>query len=244
MKPYWRDEAHGLEIYHGDCLEVMPQFEREFEVVFTDPPYGIEYNGGTGNKKKREPLAGDARDVYGEFLPLLPVGRDAAAYIWFTDKKVRVVYAAAEDNGWTVRALIIWNKMQAHYGAFMAQYMQKHEPCLYLVRGTPPWYGPTNEVTVWDVKQPTRSDHPTQKPIALAVRAVQNSSAEGDAVLDPFLGSGTTLVACYRLGRRGVGIEISEEYCELSAKRLEREIAQGRLFEPAEIGKLKQEVLL
>jgi DNA modification methylase len=56
----------------------------------------------------------------------------------------------------------------------------------------------------------------------------------GDTVLDPFLGSGTTLVACYRLGSSGVGIEISEQYCELAARRLEREIAQGRLFEPAE----------
>ncbi len=61
------------------------------------------------------------------------------------------------------------------------------------------------------------------------------SGVQAEVVLDPFLGSGTTLVVCYRLGRAGVGIEISEEYCQLAAERLEKEIAQGRLFEPTEI---------
>jgi len=77
-------------------------------------------------------------------------------------------------------------------------------------------------------------DHPTPKPIEWVGWLVWRLAEKGDTILDPFLGSGTTLVACYRLGRQGVGIEISEEYCELAATRLEREIAQGRLFEPAE----------
>lgn len=70
---------------------------------------------------------------------------------------------AAEHYGYTVRAMIVWNKTDAHYGNFMAQYMQKHEPCLYCVKQSPQWYGATNEVTVWDVIQPnTNEHHPTE----------------------------------------------------------------------------------
>jgi DNA modification methylase len=86
-----------------------------------------------------------------------------------------------------------------------------------------------------------RTKHPTQKPLSIVERMVRISSNEGDTVLDPFLGSGTTLVAAYRLGREATGIEISEEYCELAARRLEQELAQGRLFEPAEVAQPRQQ---
>ena len=78
-----------------------------------------------------------------------------------------------------------------------------------------------------------KTEHPCQVPIAMVERIC--GGMDCGTVLDPFLGSGTTLVACYRRGRSGVGIEISEEYCELAARRLEQEMAQGRLFEPEEV---------
>jgi DNA modification methylase len=104
----------------------------------------------------------------------------------------------------------------------MAQYMQKHEPCLYCHIGSPNWYGPTNEVTVWDVEQPSLNEyHPTQKPTALAERAIQNSSKPGDLVLDLFGGSGSTLIAAEQTGRTAYLMEISPAYCDVIVRRWE-----------------------
>ena len=199
-------------------------------VVWTDPPYGVNYEGGRNpvSNTPREKLRGDGNfgALYSAFmatimphcLPSTPM------YIWFADRAGEPVYSAVSANGYRVRAMIVWNKLDAHYGNFMAQYMQKHEPCLYCVRESPPWYGPTNEVTVWDVKQPTQNEHhPTQKPLGLAERAIRNSSEIGDLILDPFLGSGTALLAAHRGGRRCFGIELEPRFVEVILRRAEAE---------------------
>lgn len=227
----------GHRLVCGDCtdplvVEKATQGKR-VPLVFTDPPYGVDYDGGDNPAQaKREKLAGDDGDIYAEMMPLLPVAKDAACYLWFAGRRGTPVYAAAEGNGWTVRALLIWNKLNPHYGAYMAQYMQRHEPCLYLVRGVAPWYGPTNEVTVWDVVQPGKNEyHPTQKPLELAERALKNSSKPGDLVFDGFLGSGTTLIACEQLGRKCVGIELSPAYCDVICERYFRLVGKQATLE-------------
>jgi len=107
--------------------------------------------------------------------------------------------------------MIIWNKLDAHYGAFMAQYMQKHEPCLYIVDGNSNFIGASNEVTVWDLKQPSKNEfHPTQKPVELALRAIGNHEAK--IVIDLCGGSGTSLMACQNLNRQSRIGEISDKY--------------------------------
>ena len=132
-------------------------------------------------------------------------------YIWFADRCGKPVYDAVEAIGYKVRAMIIWNKLDAHYGAFMAQYMQKHEPCLYIVDGNANWIGASNEVTVWDLKQPSKNEyHPTQKPIELAIRAIGNHDAQ--IVIDLCGGSGTSIMACETLKRKARVGEISEKY--------------------------------
>ncbi len=156
-------------------------------VVFTDPPYGVDYDGGT---KKREKLAADNRGtgIYDDVLPviLLAAEEKAPLYLWHADRASVPVGAALAASNFTVRAQIIWVKNQAQFGALSAQYKQKHEPCFYAHRKgvAPYWYGPTNEVTVWEADRAAANDfHPPQKPIALAERALKNSSRVGDAVL-------------------------------------------------------------
>jgi DNA modification methylase len=192
------------------------------DIVFIDPPYGVNYEGGAGNEKKREKLEGDKTgDLYTPILALCKesVKKSSPMYVWFADRCGKPVYDAVEAIGYEVRAMIIWNKLDAHYGAFMAQYMQKHEPCLYIVDGNSNFIGASNEVTVWDLKQPSINEfHPTQKPVELAVRAIGNHDAP--IVIDFCAGSGTTLVACQNLQRKCRAIEISESYCAVILERM------------------------
>lgn len=222
----WQIGAHRL--ICGDCtdkatVERLMDGEKA-DMVFTDPPYGVDYSGGRNPESNtpREKLQGDKTgDMYLPSLRSLKsvCAEHAPMYIWFASTVGKPVYDAVEAIDYTVRAMIVWNKLDAHYGNFMAQYMQKHEPCLYIVNGNPDWCGPTNEVTVWDVKQPTINEfHPTQKPVELANRAIGNHAAK--IVADFFAGSGTTGVACEQLGRQARMVEISQAYCAVILERL------------------------
>ena len=191
-------------------------------LMVTDPPYGVDYAGGQVNATKRERLQNDDdTEVFGNALALavtaVPTG---SWYVWHAGKYAEPVYAAIRDCGYEVRALIVWNKLKAHYGAPSAHYCQKHEPCLYAVNGSAGFIGASNEGTVWDIDQPSRNEyHPTQKPMECMARAIRNHDAP--LVYDPFLGSGTTLIAAEQLGRTCYGMEISPAYCDVIVKRWE-----------------------
>lgn len=203
-------------------------------LVYTDPPYGVDYDGGT---KARARLAGDA-DVflYGPACQMAAEFTDdaAALYLWHAGVKGIAAAAAAAAAGWEIRCELIWNKNHAQFGALSAHYKQKHEPVYYCVkRGhAPRWFGPANEVTVWDCDRSARNDyHPTQKPVALAVRAIRNSSALGDIVLDLFAGSGSTLIGAHEVGRRCYAMEICECYVDVAVKRWEAFTGQAARLE-------------
>jgi len=189
-------------------------------LLVTDPPYGVSYEGGL-NKDKRERLQGDDDPgLYGAAISVVAkfLDRNAAAYLWHASVYADSALVALREAGFEPRACIIWNKLNAGYGAFMAHYMPKHEPCIYAVRGNAGWRGPTNEKTVWDIEQPSRNKfHPTQKPVECMARAVANH--ESRDVVDPFLGSGTTLIAAEQLGRKCYGMEIDPAYCAVILER-------------------------
>jgi DNA modification methylase len=206
------------------------------ELMFTDPPYGVGYEGGhhklTG-QKPREKLAGDdTADLYGRFLPVCLPFVDGPCYLWFADSKALPVYQAVHDCGGTVSALLIWHKTNATYAAMNAQYKQRHEPLLYFKPkgSTLRWVGPSNACTLWEFKRDGVNEfHPTQKPVALAANAMKNHDAE--TVADFFLGSGTTLIAAEQLNRRCYGLEISPAYCDVIVKRWENLTGQTATLE-------------
>ena len=121
-----------------------------------------------------------------------------------------------------ISALIIWVK-NGGYGALNAQYKQKHEPCLYWKPKNATsmnWCGSTTENTIWEIDKDGKNKlHPTQKPVELGVRAISNHKA--DKVLDLFLGSGSTLIACEKTGRKCYGMELDPHYCDVIIKRWE-----------------------
>ena len=199
------------------------------EMMHADPPYGVSYDGGhfhSGDvnvKRTREKLAADdSTDIYGKFLPEAMKVVDGPCYLWFAGSLGRAVYSAVEDAGGVISTLLIWHKTNATYAAMNAQYKQRHEPCLYFKpkKSTLRWVGPADACSLWEFKKEGLNKlHPTQKPVQLVANALRNHKAE--LVYDPFLGSGTTLIAAEQLGRKCYGMEISPAYCDVIVKRWE-----------------------
>ncbi len=231
IKPYY--EHAGIIIYHADCREVLPELG-PVDLVLTDPPYGVDYEGGHFHRgtipgrevrRKREQLQGDNIDVYQWTIPLIFNICKGPAYIFFAGSRALNIYKAIEANRGKIHALIIWHKINATYAAINAQYKQRHEPILYCKgpKAKTNWRGPSNESTIWHIKRDhVNICHPTQKPVEVMRRPIRNHKA--DLILDPFVGSGTTLLAAKELGRQAIGIEIDEKYCEIAAKRLSQEM--------------------
>ncbi len=191
-------------------------------LMITDPPYGINYDGGATNKSKREKIINDNNTgCYGAALAIAAKAMpNGAWYVWHDTRKVVDVFLAIKDSLFQVRAVCVWNKLNAGYGAPNANYCVKFEPVVYAVRGSCGFIGATTETTVWDIEQPHRNKlHPTQKPVECMARPLRNHDAP--LVYDPFLGSGTTLIAAEQLGRKCYGMEISPQYCDVIVKRWE-----------------------
>lgn len=220
----------------GDCTDIL-QVERlmngaKADMVFTDPPYGVDYAGGH-NKKKRSGIENDSltgpdlTDLFGDALTnaLLVTADHAAFYIWYAGGKAVETFASFACLSLKVRAVICWYKVRSGLGAFMSQYIPNYEPCIYAHKdgSAPQWFGPTDEKTVWELqKERVNEFHPTQKPVELGERAIKNSSQSGQSILDLFLGSGSTLIGCEKTKRKCYGMELDPHYCDVIVARWEK----------------------
>jgi DNA modification methylase len=196
---------------------------KKADMVFTDPPYNIAYEGGT---KKREMIKNDQVDDFYSFLfdafsnMLLVSKAGASAYITHADTERLNFTRAFVDAGFYLSSVIIWVKNNSTFGR--QDYKWKHEPILYgwNAKGSHRFFGSAKEDTVWLIDRPSRSDeHPTMKPIPLIARAINNSSKTDDYILDIFGGSGSTLIACEQLNRTCYMMEIDPVYCDVIVQR-------------------------
>lgn len=197
------------------------------DMAFTDPPYGVACTGGIQfkkgkvEKKNREMIKNDDVDIYEDVFRILSEICNGACYVWFADSKAATLYNAAEKYG-EIHALIVWVK-NGGYGALNANYKQKHEPCLYWKRKNAKldFIGASTETTVWEInKDGVNEYHPTQKPVALPAKAIQNHDAQ--TVVDLFGGSGSTLIACEQLGRTCYMMELDPKYVDVIIQRWEQ----------------------
>lgn len=214
-------------------------------LVFTDPPYGVNYDGGS---VPRPQIMGDA--AVGDELDALFAAPFAAAelagattvMVWYGGNRPEPMLRAVAAAGWEVRAQIIWLKNLAQFGTMGSQYHGQHEPCSYCVRPgrKPTWRGGSTETTVWAAdRAPVNNWHPTQKPVALAERAVLNHSLVGEVIVDPFGGSGSTLIAAQRTNRRAVLVEKDPRYVDVICRRYQAvtgdlPVRDGQRFDFAE----------
>jgi DNA modification methylase len=212
--------------------------EERVPLLFTDPPYSVAYLGGNRpNPAKARPKSSrNWQFIYNDNLSqaeyekwlrqvltntMSHLAPGASIYIWNGHRQFGPMHQMSEALGFHVSCVITWAKPNFAIG--YGDYNQATEFCLYGWKGdaTHRWFGPTNESTLWEVKRdPTKSYiHPTQKPLALAQRALRNSSLQDEAVLDVFLGSGSTLIAAESLGRRCYGIELDGRYIDALIRR-------------------------
>lgn len=203
----------------------------KFEMIFTDPPYGVGYSGGhfhSGDvniRRDREKLANDENTaIYTHSIPIMAKFCDGPIYTWFASTKALELYQAISLVKGEIHAMIVWHKINATYAAMNAQYKQRHEPCLYWKPkgSTLRWIGESTESTLWEIKKDgVNNYHPTQKPTELAKKAMGNHSA--NLIGDFFLGSGSTIIAAQEIGDTHTvfGIELSPDYIEVILQRWE-----------------------
>ena len=221
VKPYYLDERSGIAIVCGDCREIMPSLKAD--VVVTDPPYG-EVNRCDSGLRSLDKGSADVETVpiewLAEKLPLIA----STVYVFCGTEQVSALRAGFVDSGMTTR-LCIWEKTNPSPMNGQHLWLSSVEACVFGRHA-----GATfNEYCVSPVfRGPSRTEegngHPTAKPEWLFAKLIRASSNEGDTILDPFMGSGTTLRAAKDLGRRAIGIEIEEKYCEIAARRLAQEV--------------------
>jgi DNA modification methylase len=230
----------------GDCtdpatVERLMQGEEPFLMV-TDPPYGVNYDANWRNEAAAEGhiayaakrvgnVSNDHRVDWTEAYALF---KGDVAYCWHNAFRTSSIQSL-EACGFELRSQIIWAK--PNFSISRGHYHWRHEPCWYAVRKgtTARWAGDRQQTTVWDINLDKNIDggHSTQKPMECMARPIRNHGEPDDLVYDPFLGSGTTIIAAHRTGRRCYGCEISPEYCEVILQRCE---AEGLTVERVEQG--------
>lgn len=207
MKPYY--EHAGITIYHGDCRGVLPLVSAD--VMVTDPPYGVEYRSGWDNKFRGVQVASDEDTTC----------RDEVLALW-GDKPAIVFGSWKRPRPAATTALLVWDKGTVGMGDLSIPWFPSTEEIYVIGSG---WAGTRTSSVLHRVVRNTF--HPTEKPVALICDLLRKCQPSW-TVLDPFMGSGTTLRAAKDLGHKAIGIEIEERYCEIAARRL----AQGVLFAP------------
>lgn len=235
MRPYY--EHDGITIYHGDCREILPTVG-QIDCVVTDPPYcsgGFSESGksaakGMGLRSETIRDVGwfvnDNMTTQGIAWLMSHVAgwcfrqmADGGTFTAFTDwRMLNNLAPAIESSGFRYQQLLVWKKPNPGLGVgFRAQ----HELAMHFAKGTGKYYS-FDHGNVIESKRVNASDreHQTQKPLDLIETILTVVSEAGKTVVDPFMGSGTTLHAAKNLRRKAIGIEISERYCEVAAKRI------------------------
>lgn len=196
--------------------------EQKANLVVTDPPYNVNYQGSAG-KIKNDNLKNDQfyRFLMAAFTCMeKAMADDASIYVFHADTEGLNFRKAFSDAGFYLSGTCIWKKQSLVLGR--SPYQWQHEPCLFgwKKNGRHQWYSDRKQTTIWEFDKPKKNgDHPTMKPVPLIAYPIRNSSMTNCIVLDPFGGSGSTLIACEQTGRTCRTIELDEKYCDVIVKR-------------------------
>lgn len=214
-------------IIHGDSLTVLREMASEsVDAIITDPPYGINYHTkGTGAsiKNDKSPFIWF---LYDAFRVLKSGSSGQGTIVCFTRWDVQQVFIdAMKLAGFQVKSEVIWDKVLHGMGDCKAQFAPTHENIIFAVKGkfSFPGHRPNDLVRVSKLPS-SQMIHPTEKPVGLLADLITAVTKPGDLILDPFAGSGSTLVAAKKTGRRFIGIELDDEYYGKAQRRIEEAV--------------------
>lgn len=232
-------DSRDADLVAGLLAGVSPQ------LMITDPPYGVEYDPewrhrrGVNKSERRGKIQNDEQADWSEAWALFP---GQIAYVWHGALRSTVVAESLFKSGFSIRAQIIWAKERLVMS--QGDYHWQHEPCWYAVRKKGNWTGDRKQTTLWTIPtggQDVETKHSTQKPVECMRRPMINNSDPGQAVYEPFLGSGTTLIAAQSTGRVCYGIEIDPIFVDVAIRRWQafagetaHRLRDGERFEIAE----------
>ena len=226
-KPYYNES--GITIYHGDCKEILPHLE-PVDLVLTDPPY--EQNKTGGGIYRRRPTYKEIGKNLSSFNPdeywdlLSKASKNTHGYIFTSKSCLRsfITLAETSDLSWDILIYGKNNPLPMKNNRYLSSFEY-----IFFYRGKDCyWNNETNYKYYSKIKMvncmPSQFGHPTEKSISVLSEMINVSTKDDHTILDPFIGSGTTLVAAKTLGRKAIGIEIEEKYCEMAVKRLRQEV--------------------
>jgi DNA modification methylase len=223
----WRLGPHALLVGDATNAEDVARLVNgdAADLVFTDPPYNVDYEGYTedrltihGDRMTAEQYDTFLATTFSNYRRIMKPG--ASLYVCHPSSWQREFQNALEGEGFDVRCQIIWAKNTFAWG--FGRYKFRHEPIFYAhVAGqSDAWYGDKSQSTLWEENKPAANRlHPTMKPVELIERALLNSSKAGDIVVDLFGGSGSTLIACERRGRKARLMELDPRYADVICRR-------------------------
>lgn len=259
MTPYYSRD--GIDLYFSPCEDLLPQLKPgSIDRVITSPPYNLNCvtkpGGGFDGLRKGTARAGkwhggdlaNGYDSFGDNLPMDEYDewqRGVLRLSWATLSDSGAIFYNHKPRPWRgeillplrlnpglpLRQIIVWARAGG-INSSPSHYCPTHEWIMVLAKESfrLKSKAASGVGDVWSMVQETNSPHPAPFPLTLPLRIIETGG--GQTILDPFAGSGTTLVAAWRLGRKAIGVEISEAYCEIAARRIDAEINRGRLFAP------------
>lgn len=257
VEPYYENKEHFVNLFHGDCLQLLPQFPRNsIDTIFADPPYFLS-NGGitchagrmvSVNKGKWDVSQGTEENHKFNLAWLSEcqqvLTKNGVIWVSGTAHVIFSIGFAMQQLGFKILNDIIWFKPNAAPNLSCRYFTHSTETIIWAAKNQKSKHNFNYKLmkqlgngkqmrNLWEITPPQPREkihgkHPTQKPLKLLERILLASTNEGDVVLDPFNGSGSTGVAALRLGRKYIGVEISQEYLDLTIRRLEDELTNPR----------------
>lgn len=221
----------------GDCLSVMSTLDK-VDAVVTDPPYLLTSGGGNGSHLGGC-LSNDKYDNKGDIVPCDISWKEIAglcfnalknsgnAYIMSNNRNMEEALKEIRLSGFKLHNILVWDKKTVTPNRF---YMNRIEFCIFVYKQKSRYIKDMGLDNLFSIHNKKGSGHPTEKPVDLIRCWVEQSSDITETILDPFMGSGTTGVACAKLGRKFIGIEIEEKWFDLACKRIEEAYRQSDMF--------------